>query len=1147
MKEESTLESIQLTRVHAVQWYGFCDSFDLGGQTIITGIYGCGKTGLIDLIQTVLLGHPERENRYNLSLADIGNLSKEEKRDLRGYCLQDLNLRNHGQPVYARNSSRTYLALEFTWPDHQRRETWGLRVEYTSVGADADIAYWKVPARLNFEDFLDETEVPRSAEDWENTLHRHGERVFASKTEYLEAMSAGQHLNFNKCVFKPLLLQTLQFRFGKDFTEFCRNSILPENPIDLEAVRGSYDRYRDLVTKMGLLRDQEVLLEQIQATFAKQKTARDEMAALQCFGRKQAVTGARSTWEAAEAKCVNLRSAAEAWRQRQADLTQRQDNAEKHVAAGHALMRDTPNASDFDALKKRQHALPQEITLLETFLEDPAGAFRAKFERFHALWASGQAALRQYGWAEPTARPAPPGPLPTRLGADELSDHIGELLFALDPLVTHFDGFARTAESELLSLENKVVALRKEIERLKVALTSEELPLHEALRARLDHEDVQLLGNLCTVTDEEWTDALEINFGHKFASVVADAQIKTAFEIFDALPRPRGLERLLCRADMWKLPGTARPGSLAEKVTSPDPAVRQLLAHLFGEVICCRTVDEAEEHPRSILPSGAIKQPTGRRRLRGTPAEYAIGESGRRRMIERKEQEKAALAPEILAADRRAKAARIPAEGFQSIRMGLLQLSTSKVQKFRDLEAKSREQKNISQWLDLFENREQLETLRLDINTRVRVAEEVARAIRDHKAGEPAGSADSERALAVAKEAYERAEAAWSTWRTEHPDELAAADRHPELADEIARKTTPERSAVAVCELLVSRRETEVAETQGRLHLQRLSLRQDPRFTDYRDADVDDFDDNTFFDKKLAYIAETGIKDLMTKAAEAESEWEERFQNQVLGQLQSRFHEIRETFGGLRRLTAGRSIGGTGYDFTYKTVDSKYFQTLRRLASDRETDNLLSAGDTRFAEIKRERRAAMDFLMVPPLRDGADAARVRAATTRVRELLDARYYFTYDMEILEAGRSEKISLSQRGRKGSGGETYNPYFIALTTAYLRAYHRHLHKGRPSISLLIMDEAFKVLNSEAIRDCVQIIRELGLQGVISCTDTNGGQIVESFQWAMIVQKLVTPGVTADSHDRIENTILSAPRNDPDIRSLLADFESHASLQS
>lgn len=66
MNDLHTRDTIQLTRIHALNWYGFSDSFDLVGQTVITGVYGCGKTALIDLVQTVLLGVPDHENRYNL-------------------------------------------------------------------------------------------------------------------------------------------------------------------------------------------------------------------------------------------------------------------------------------------------------------------------------------------------------------------------------------------------------------------------------------------------------------------------------------------------------------------------------------------------------------------------------------------------------------------------------------------------------------------------------------------------------------------------------------------------------------------------------------------------------------------------------------------------------------------------------------------------------------------------------------------------------------------------------------------------------------------------------------------------------------------------------------------------------------------------
>jgi chromosome segregation ATPase len=276
-------------------------------------------------------------------------------------------------------------------------------------------------------------------------------------------------------------------------------------------------------------------------------------------------------------------------------------------------MHRTPNADEFDGLKKRQHALPSEIKTLRAALEDPEGEFRGKFIRFQNLWEAGQAAIRHYRWTEPAMPSSLQKILPTKLDANALSQQISELLATVDPLVTHFADLAKTAEGELRSLENKVKTLRSEIARINDSLTAEELPLHEALSTNLGRTNVQLLGNLCSILDDEWTDALEINFGHKLSSVVSDEKIKTAFEIFNSLPRTNGRERLLCRADMKALSGTIRRGSLAEKITSSDPAVMQLLAHLLGDIICCRTIDEVENHPRSILPSGAIKQHISRK------------------------------------------------------------------------------------------------------------------------------------------------------------------------------------------------------------------------------------------------------------------------------------------------------------------------------------------------------------------------------------------------------------------------------------------------------------------------------------------------------------------------------------------------------
>ena len=848
--------------------------------------------------------------------------------------------------------------------------------------------------------------------------------------------------------------------------------MLPDDPIDLEAVRESYDRYRNFVNRIHLLQEQENVLQKIQDAFVQQKNMRDEIAALEWFQQDHEVREAKSLREVAEAKWNGLRDAAETWQRRNGELQQNKIKAEQHLKDGHDLRRRTPNAEEFDGLIKRQQALPAEIKELRATLKDPVAEFCAKFARFHELWRLGQIALHDYSWPEPPDFQELSEELPDQIDADALSKLTGELLSAVDPLTSHFHELAKSAEAQVRSLKGRADILCSEISRLNQSLTSEELPLHSALVASFGPDEVALVGSLCTILDDNWTDALEINFSHKFASIVPDSKIREAFVVLHSMLRPDMRERLLCPDDMSALPGSVQPGSLAEKITSDHPTVCQLLAHLFGDVICCQTVEEAEALPRAVLPNGSIKLPTGRRRKQAEPSEYAIGESGRRRMIERKQQELESVETEKGEADRRVTASRIPTEGFQSIKTGLLHFSKSKIQQLRSLEKKLSEQNDVHNRLNLFENAEQLEKLQTDIASRADAAEKAATAIRDHLQNQPADASEAQRQATLAKEAFNRKELAWLKWQDEHPAKINAASRHLGLKDEIERDTTPTRSSSTACELIISRRRTVVAETQTELRIARLSLKQDSRFPDYRDTDEIDFDDNIYFDKKLAYIRETGINEMTDKAEQAELEWEDRFQNQVLGLLQTRLSEIKETFGGLRRITAGRQIGGASYDFTYESVKRADMDRLRQLAVDRETDNLLPAGDKRLEEIKKERRAAMETLAIS--NDQKDMKRVQMANARIRELLDARCYFTYDMNITEAGRTESISLSQRGRKASGGETYTPYFIALTTAYLRAFHRHINTGRPSISLLIMDEAFKVLNSEAIRDCVQIIR-------------------------------------------------------------------------
>lgn len=1135
MKDIPTADTIQLTRIHALYWYGFSDSFDLVGHTLVTGVYGCGKTALIDLIQTVLLGPPDHDSRYNLSVGEVGTTSREVKRDLRGYALQDLNVMHEGSRVFARPCTRTYIALEWTWPALRKRETWGIRIEFASTGSDAEFEFWHVPGRLDFDDFATEAtdgdRLPLDAEGWLKKIADEGGQRYATKDLYLEAIAAPQHLHFDAQVFKPLLMQTLRFSFGRDFNEFCRNHILPESRIDIEVVRDSYDRYRDFLGRIRLLEEQQQQLEKICTAFTDYHRLDGEIAALGWFQQSLRLEEKLRAFQTAAAEFESVRAASAKWDADLKTLKAQRTALEDEKKAIDRTLAELPNAQEFGHFKTRQTALPAEIEQSTQRLEKPADVLRQQCDRLHTLSRQASALAARQKWAATPLPPDCPIEVPPGSDANAIEHLARQLESAAETAAESWKDIAKLADAEKGTVENREVAIRRDLARLNENRGTENLILREALERKLGRQNVQLIGDLCEVTDEAWADALEINFVHKLTSLVPDTSVGEGFQILNSLPEINPRERLACRADIMKLSDRVATGSLAEKITSDDPAVQRLLAHLFGGVQCCDSVAQAEKHPHAVLRSGAIKEPTGRRRPRTSPSEYAIGRKGREKMIARREADLAALTGPLETVRRLARETAQLRDGLLHVKTTLVTLRRDKVSILRELEQLRAEQIQVNDKLELLPNRVALEAKRKDSR---RKAEEIAGLsvkILNLVENPPPLRTQKEQELNTARDAHATAETDALAWQAAHPEAVALAAKHQALESEARNRATKDRPGSLACEAMIGSRREERATVRGDLLRIRQQLHDHPRIPDFRDFDVEDVTDNSLWEKKLNYIVETGLKDFTHKMEAAELEWEERFQKNILGQLFEQLGAIRQTFRGLQRLIAGRTIGGARYGFAYNQSDRGDFNMLRDLAVNLELHGGFAPGSKEAIDVRNRRREAMKLFETGAKPDPR-------APARQQELLDPRYYFTYDMEITEAGRTEPVSLNARGRKGSGGETYNPYLIALMTAYMRAFNRHENSTRPSISLLLMDEAFKVNDTAAVRDCVNIIAQLGLQGVISCTNTVGSQVIDCFQWAMIVQKQVEAASDGAIHDRITNSVYAAPKNDPEVLRIIGD---------
>lgn len=83
------------------------------------------------------------------------------------------------------------------------------------------------------------------------------------------------------------------------------------------------------------------------------------------------------------------------------------------------------------------------------------------------------------------------------------------------------------------------------------------------------------------------------------------------------------------------------------------------------------------------------------------------------------------------------------------------------------------------------------------------------------------------------------------------------------------------------------------------------------------------------------------------------------------------------------------------------------------------------------------------------------------------------------------------------KKNSGGEGQNPLYVALLASFAQAYRIGPPKLRrsPTIRLVVLDEAFSKMDAEKVASCIQLIRDLGFQAIISATNDKIQNYVEN----------------------------------------------------
>lgn len=1112
--------AIRLTRIHALNWYGYRDSISVEGNLLLAGVTGSGKSILMDLIQYVLVGDL-RLVKFNQSAT--GDRSD---RTLKGYCLGDTKQEEQGVTQYMRDNAITYVALEFTWPNGKRVETWGLRVEFQNAGEQSGrVSPFFIPASLARADFIDEAKRPLGLAAFRALAEAHSAkdgvtgRVYAEPSEYLRDMCQPSHLNFDRAVLRHLLPSAMSFTFLRSFNEFCRNFILPSERLNVQDVTDSYKSFIGYERQLAELKDQFARLNNIAGHFKKRGELRRDAALAKYLAAEcqrdhavEALGKSVALLDALRAACAEENARLDALKESIPTISGELDALKNAI-------RESPGGALYLDLQRRNGDLEKRIDRLKSVGKSLDSALSARV-RGAREWVKAVAGLG-FG-TDSTA---------VEQGISEMDEagipgfHATFHAFRETgrKLASEISSKSRPTLDRFAEVQKRRNELNADIRALELGLPPQNAVLLNTLNNSLLSRGRELparhLRELCEVNDESWRPAIEVAFTRKFAVVVDAEDYDAAERIYYELRDAAKGESLVNPASAVKSPQPVLPGSLAEKITTSHPVAAAIVAELFGSMICVETREESRKFESAITRDGFTVHGAFAERVQHYSNLPFVGKRGLELQRAFKEKQR----DEAVAEEHRL---RPLAEAIEEVQRQWRDLFDPPASLWQDLTAASElpslEQQfeaNTTQLnqidrakFDELADREselarELATLREEEKRLIGSAKRHQLSQQEKAVEQLAETADAKKAV------FDRvnAEADVSKWLPRMHEFRGAV-----LAAYPAKDVAAERFLIQYHE----------ADKAADAEWERLkAARRELAITHTKFDDLPmEAEDNAAYDKQLTKLGDADIPGYAEKSTQERRTWEKLFRTQVIEKLRSALFDVENTKSLLNNLLR-RPIGNNCYQIVkWDNPDFAIYHKLLEASANAKPDELFFASAD--ADLRSTIERFLMLLIEQP--DSAEAAR----------LLDYRQYYDFDMEVHDLDELGNVVAStkvdRQSGKFSGGENQSPYFIAILASYLRAYKRHDTRSKaPSLALVPIDEAFSKLSGERIKNCIEALEKLDLQGVFSMSTGNIPYAFEHCDSLVVVSK---DERRVGKKPITRNTPVSLHRDSPDARRML-----------
>jgi len=254
--------------------------------------------------------------------------------------------------------------------------------------------------------------------------------------------------------------------------------------------------------------------------------------------------------------------------------------------------------------------------------------------------------------------------------------------------------------------------------------------------------------------------------------------------------------------------------------------------------------------------------------------------------------------------------------------------------------------------------------------------------------------------------------------------------------------------------------------------------------------------DNKDYDELLQMLQSDKLQEFTEKAAGQAKIAIHHFKTDFIYKIRDSIKEAMQQKDELNKILANSDFGKEKYRFVIgknKGEDGKFYNMfmdenleVNPTQLSNHMENQLDLFSKGHAENYSDLINELIEIFMPP--ENSDTKELEEAKFNMEKYADYRTYLSFDMEQLIEGMPP-MRLSKMLSKNSGGEGQNPLYVALLASFAQVYKintKENSKRKPTPRLVVLDEAFSKMDGEKVGSCVELIRKLGFQAIISATN-------------------------------------------------------------